>query len=262
MSIDVGTTNPRVLIIDDNDTDAVWDLRFREDRDRRNPPDNERMFVRYGDVCRTPQAGRAILLQALNEKLLPDLVVIDHVLSTGSPEYGRIAEGLNIMRWIRDTFADEAPIPKCVLWTAEYEPGLAYAFVESCGTHAFGRDVPAADVVARLWDIWAGRDVWEHKWIPPRLKLTEAQLKVLPYFEANLPTHEIASRMATNGELTVAPSQREAWVNDRRREIMERANRVRELLGEPRFQGKGLSVALARYAMLHGNVWIPLAYRE
>jgi hypothetical protein len=51
-------------------------------------------------------------------------------------------------------------------------------------------------------------------------------------------------------------------VNDRRREIMERANRIRAEIGEPRFEGKGLSVALARFAMLHGNVWIPLACRE
>jgi hypothetical protein len=258
---DSAAERPTVLIIDDNDSSAAWDLRFREDLERHGDADGP-MFARFGDVCRTPQAGRAMILQALNDRLLPDLIVVDHVLATGLAKPHRSPEGLDLMSWIRDTFAGRATIPSCVLWTADYEPGLACAFVERGGTHAFGRDLPASEFVARLWGILAGTDRWKHDVELPELKLTPSQRKVLPYFEVNLPTHEIAARMSAAGELDVAPAQREAWVNDRRREIMERANRICEQTGEPRFEGKGLSFALARFAMLHGNVWVPLAYRE
>jgi hypothetical protein len=234
-------------------------VRFDEDAAR----DGSHRFIRYGDVCSTPQAGRALLLRALNEDLLPDLVVIDHVLATGALESApRVPAGLTLMRWITTTFTGRATVPPCVLWTAEYEPGLAHAFMEAGGAHAFGRDVPAAEFVGCLRSVADGSSRWQHEWTPPRLELTPAQRRVLPYFEANLPTHEIAARMRATGEIRVDAKQAEAWVNDRRREIMTRANKLCMVTGEAPFVGRGLSVALARFAQRHGNIWTPIAYRE
>jgi hypothetical protein len=191
-------------------------------------------------------------------------VVIDQMLTTGGPRPGREPAGLDgVMRWLRD----ECPrrgvkLPRCVLWSSSYSPGLAYAFVQSGGTDALGRDVPAEEVMRRLWEVHRGQARWELDWTRPKLELTDSQLSVMPYFEANLATHEIAERMFRAGEIGCDRGRAENWVNQRRGDIMERVNALCDQLGLRRFEGRGLSVALARFALDHGNLWVPLAFRE
>lgn len=252
------------LIIDDNDAAETWDLRFRVDpRPSPTDPGAVRYLVRFGDVCTTPQAGQAALLRALRTNSMPDLVLIDHVLSTGGPTPTRAPAGLQIMRWLRLQCEKlEQPIPPCVLWTAEFTPGLAKAFLECGGAFAYGRDVPAAEVVSGLWDVYDDGMRWEPPTPAHRLELGETLPRLLPYLEANLPTHEIANRMLAAGEISPRIKDAHSWVNDSRRQIMTRANSLCAEIGQPPFEGKGLSVALARFASEHGHVWVPLAYRE
>lgn len=253
-----------MLIIDDNDAAATWDLRFTMDpRPAEDGAASLRHLVRFGDVCTTPQAGQAALLRALRTDAMPDLVLIDHVLSTGGPTPTRAPAGLQVMRWLRtQSTTFKTPVPPCILWTAEFTPGLAKAFVDSGGAFAFGRDVPAAEVVSGMWDVYDDGV----RWAPPsqahRLELGEILSRLLPYLEANLPTHEIANRMTASGEISPRVKDAHSWVNDSRRQIMSKANDLCSEIGRKPFEGKGLSVALARFAAAHGNVWVPLAYRE
>jgi hypothetical protein len=258
-----------ILVIEDNNDGETWDHWFQRDFERRREVrDDRRRFVRHGDVCRTAKAGYHKLLEALNENLMPDLVVIDEMLETGGI-YSRLEPlGLkNVLRPFRDECRSRGldPLPtKCVLWSQRYTPGLAHAFVASGGTHAFGRDVPSAKLLDHLWEICDANDVtWRHAgWSPPRLELKDDQMAVLPYLEADLPTHEIATRMKAAGEIVKGPAEAQDWVNEKRRQIRDKANRILSAAGEPLFQGSGHSTSLARFAIEHGNVWTPLEYRD
>jgi hypothetical protein len=259
----------RVLVIEDNNDSETWDHWFGRDFDRRREHGSgTRRFIRYGDVCKTAQAGYQKLLEALNDRLMPDLVVIDEMLETGGM-YSTL-EPLGLKKVLRP-FRDECrrrgmePLPaKCVLWSQRYSPGLAYAFVASGGTHAFGRDVPSAKLIEHLWTIHdSGQAVWRHDdWTPPRLELSHDQLAVLPYMEADLATHEIATRMVAASEFTRGPVEAQDWVNEKRRQIRDKANKILAANGRTLFQGSGHSTSLARFALEHGNVWVPLEYRE
>jgi hypothetical protein len=252
----------------DNNDSETWDHWFQRDLERRGEGGADgRKFVRYGDVCKTAQAGYQKLLEALNDELMPELVVIDEMLETGGV-YSRL-EPLGLKKVLRP-FRDECrkrgvdPLPtKCVLWSQRYTPGLAHAFVRSGGTHAFGRDVPSGKLLDRLWAIHDGDDAWRHDdWTPPKLELSDDQLAVLPYLEADLATHEIAARMLAAREISKGPVEAQDWVNEKRRQIRDKANKILTEAGHPLFQGSGHSSSLARFAIEHGNVWIPLEYRE
>jgi hypothetical protein len=262
------TETIRVLVIEDNNDSETWDSWFERDHQRRRDRGaGERKFARYGDVCKTAQAGYQKLLESLNEKLVPDLVVIDEMLESGGA-YSRL-EPLGLRRVLRP-LRDEcrrrgmAAIPtKCVLWSQRYTPGLAYAFIKSGGAHAFGRDVPSHDFIDHLWTIYDDDAAWRHEaWAGPRLELSSDQLAVLPYLEADLATHEIATRMIAAGELAKGPVEAQDWVNEKRRQIRDKANKILADLDQPVFQGSGHSTSLARFAIEHGNIWIPLEYRE
>jgi hypothetical protein len=243
-----------VLIIDDGHSAATYDLWFAEDLERRaaaaRPLDG---IERYGDVVGTPHAGRAALLAAMNDGVMPDLVLIDFVLSTGGAEPRPVAAGLDLMSWLRDERAARGEqVPCAVLWTAEYRPGMAYAFVQRGGAHAVSRTTPVGEVIELLWRVHDSGERWEHTWGPPMLELTPALIALLPYLEADVPAHEIAARIALTAD----------QVNDRRGELKRRVNALRERAGLPRLDGNGLSSSLARYALKHGHTWVPLAYRE
>jgi hypothetical protein len=264
----MATDTIRVLVIEDNNDSQTWDSWFRRDFERRRERgDTDRKFARYGDVCKTAQAGFQKLLEALNEQLVPDLVVVDEMLETGGV-YTRLEPlGLRrVLRPLRDECQSRglASIPtKCVLWSQRYTPGLAYAFVESGGTHAFGRDVPSHALIEQLWAVHDDGASWRHDgWTPPKLELSHDQLAVLPYLEADLATHEIATRMIDAGEISRGASEAQDWVNEKRRQIRDKANKILSDAGEALFRGSGHSSSLAKFAMDHGNIWIPLEYRE
>jgi hypothetical protein len=263
-----GTDAVRVLVIEDNNDSETWDHWFDRDFERRRGHGDDRRFLRYGDVCKTAQAGYQKLLEALNDGLMPDLVVIDEMLETGGV-YGRL-EPLGLKKVLR-TFRDECrhrgiePLPtKCILWSQRYTPGLAYAFVLSGGTHAFGRDLPSARLLDHLWTIHdSNHFIWRHEaCTPPKLELSDDQLAVLPYLEADLATHEIAARMIATGEISRPPVEAQDWVNEKRRQIRDKARKILAAGALPLFQGSGHSSSLAKFAIDHGNIWIPLEYRE
>lgn len=259
----------RVLVIEDNNDSETWDLWFQKDHAARTVGgEPARKFVRYGDVCPTPQAGCQKLLEALNEGLLPDLVVLDEMLETGGPTSALAPLGVKrVLRPFRDEcsrrgLGEHLPV-KFVLWSQRYTPGLAYAFVQSGGAHAFGREVPSGRFIAHLWSVHDGREKWSHgSATASHLELSEEQLAVLPYLEADLATHEIAARMIAAGELDRAPAAAQDWVNEKRRQIRDKANTILEASGQQRFQGSGHSASLAQFAIEHGNIWTPLEYRE
>lgn len=256
--MDDDTEPALVLVIDDNDAGEEWDARFAANARQREP--GARTFQLYGDVCTTPQAGRAAVLHAFNEQqrtgeqLLPDIVVIDHVLATGGVNNRREPASLELVAALREMTGDD--LPPCVLWSGKYEPGLAYAFCERGGAHAFDRTVPAAEFVTALWDVLVGAR-WSHQPSPPRLKVTPDILEALPYFEAELPTHEIAAGLTQDLGRRVTDTQ----VHDRLRALRIRVNALLEELGEPTLDGRGQSGRLARFASEQGVVWLPLAYR-
>ena len=182
---------------------------------------------------------------------MPELVVIDEMLETGGT-YSRL-EPLGLKRVLRP-FRDECRrrhlprLPaKCVLWSQRYTPGLAYAFVTSGGTDAFGRDVPSTKLLDHLWAIHDNDEVtWRHdQWRAPKLQLNEDQLAVLPYLEADLATHEIVARMAAAGEISRGPVDAQDWVNEKRRQIRDKANKILAATGQALFQGSGHSTSLA-----------------
>jgi len=258
-----------VLVIEDNNDSETWDGWFQRDFERRSEREHpERRFVRYGDVCKSARGGYQKLLESLNDDLVPDLTIIDEMLETGGVYSAR--EPLGVKKVLRP-FRDEcrarglSSIPtKCVLWSQRYTPGLAHAFVMSGGTHAFGRDIPSDELLEHLWAIHdSDRGTWIHSdWTPPRLQLSDDQLAVLPYLEADLATHEIAARMIVAGEISKGPVGAQDWVNEKRRQIRDKANKILAASSRPLFQGSGHSSSLAKFAMEHGNIWIPLEYRE
>jgi hypothetical protein len=85
-------------------------------------------------------------------------------------------------------------------------------------------------------------------------------LAVLPYLEADLATHEIAARMIAAGELYRPPSDAHDWVNEKRRQIRDKADKILAAGRQPLFQGSGHSSSLERFAIEHGVVWIPLEF--
>jgi hypothetical protein len=256
-----------VLVIEDNNDSETWDTWFARDFERRlDRGDGGRRFARYGDVCKTARTGFQKLLEALNDQLVPGLVVIDEMLETGGVYTSLEPLGLKkVLRPLRSECRRRGmtSIPaKCVLWSQRYTPGLAYAFIQSGGTHAFGRDVPSHTLIEHLWSIYDEGETWRHVgWTPPKLELSHGQLAVLPYLEADLATHEIATRMIAAGEISKAPAEAQDWVNEKRRQIRDKANKILADLGGSLFRGSGHSTSLAKFAMEHGNVWVPLEYR-
>ena len=293
-----------VFVVDDNDDARIWERRFDDDRVARSAVaaaaraelrgrvdqasrsadevpsalrtqldaaeaeyarQDERRFALLGGVYGSAPSVRAHLRQTLIDGFLPDLVIFDQQLSSADDPDGFSADGLPLMSWFRGAcVALGRDLPPSVLWTSKYDDGIAHAFVDRGGRHAFPRDLPGARFISALWRVL---DEPEFRWRPPtsptgvQLPLTKGVLPVLPYFEAGLSTHEIVSRMQEAGDL---PRVKDGptWVNDKRSTIMQLANTFAEdhALAD-RFH-KGQTEALARFARAHGHSWVPLRYRE
>lgn len=267
-----------VLIVDDGDGSRVWDQRFSEHYsdllERRAPA---RLFARVGEVCKTATYAEVAVLRMLEHGMKVDLVIIDDELRTrpGAAEFEKSA--VRLVKFIVGAYRSDAektddgepPLeePKCVLRSAGCSPGLAFAFCHHGGSHAFNASLPTSDFLDKLWDVLKG-ETWSHVGKVPKLALTPSQLKVMPYFHAGLPTHEIVRRMLAAGELTPRAGEIPTvwgadWIHQRSREIMQRASDHAESLGNGRpFEGGGVRQAMAEYAIEYGNVWMPLEYRD
>jgi len=244
-----------VLVIDDNNDAATWSFWFEDDARRRDEQGLEpRSFVLYGPVRATPSAANAAITSAFKDKVLPDIIVVDELLSTGGPYPQREAAGLRFMHTFRERASAEGmTLPPSVLWTALYTPGLAHAFVQAGGRHAAGRETPSSEFVQLLWNVLLRGETWTHSYRKPRLELKPPVQAVLPYFEADLPPHEIAKRLNLPGGADEVYSLR--------RTLFNKVNQIREQNNEALFEGKGQYTELARAALEHGQIWVPLAYR-
>lgn len=253
-----------VVVIDDNHLNEDWDTWFDRDyAQRAEPRTHDRRFSRYGDVCPTPQAARARLLSALQEDLLPDVVVVDHLLKVaGGVEVRRETAGLGLMRWFRDQCAEYGrDLPPCVLWTGEYDEGLGYAFTQSQGAHAFSRTaVPAQEFLVELWNVLDGA-----RWGPGTsrapLALSASEVALLPYLEAGWPVHEICPALSADLGRPVDADNVHGYVRGIRRKVEALHEHEH---GEPTqaYRGHAIGGRLAAFARDHGVLWIPLAYRE
>lgn len=253
----------KIFIADDNDTRGIWETRFAEVPD----PAGERTLQILREVAPSAQEARAYLRSVINADQLPAVVVIDHRLAAfDRKDPGGDESGLGLMRWLADACAARgARLPHCVLWTADLdqEPGLAPAFREAGGTHVYPRTLPSPEFVAALWRIVDGDEPpWQHHYVGPELALTPTLVPMLPYFEAELATSEIARRLRANGRIGPEIVDPEKWVNDKRGKIQKACNAHAErLTGErPFIHGQG--AALARYAREHGYNWVPLKYQR
>lgn len=68
--------------------------------------------------------------------------------------------------------------------------------------------------------------------------------------------------MIAAGEITKPPAEAQDWVSEKRRQIRDKANKILAAGALPLFQGSGHPNSLAKFAIDHGNIWIPLEYRE
>ena len=101
---------------------------------------------------------------------------------------------------------------------------------------------PHPRLLEGLWAIHDGSDpAWRHEhWNRPKLDLTDDQLAVLPYLEADLATQEISARMIAAVEISKGPVEAQDWVNGKRWQIRDKANMILAAAGQPMFQGSGL----------------------
>lgn len=250
-----------MLCVDDRDDGETFDRQFAADQVRRREfeGDEPRCLARFGPVLTSARAARATLLRAANAALLPEVVLLDHQLRG---ENGAIdAEaGLGVMAWIRDEFARrEREPPVCVLCTARFSPGLAYAFIRCGGRQAIDKTASWSEQIEAIWQAcdWhaRGEGHWTHRprdGYPP-LSLPPSSAALLPYLDADVPAPQIAAALG------LAPDA----VHDRRGALVKAINKQvpRGLLpGMQEVLINGRSTSLARIAMDHGHVWVPLAY--
>ncbi len=248
-----------VLVIDDGRGGSFYDPLFDENARRRTELGLKGRLRRYGVIRQTPQGARAGVLDALNDGIPIDLVLLDHVLTDGGHPPREVRAGVRLMTWMRKEYeARAAPLPACVLWTAEYSPNLAYTFLQSGGRHAFPHTRPLAEVAQTLWAIAAGELTWEPRPRPPTLALTPTDLALLPYLEADRPNHEIAEELSdAEGRRLTAET-----VGQRRRNLIERVNARRRELGLEEIVGSNPTTRVTDFARDQGHVWVPLGLRN
>jgi len=244
-----------VLVMDDRWRASNFEQYFRDHTsdlvDEGLPADR---FELFGPVVQTTSLFRATMLRAFKDGVLPDVVLLDHLVPPSSKADAE-QSSVRVMRWLRDECAArEIDVPKCVLWTARYSPGLAYAFVRAGGRHALGHEAGPDQLVDLLWRVLRDNAVWSHAPDPPKLQLGDKTAALLPYLEADLPVHEITAGLTRDERKDVTADH----VHDRRRALVSAIN---EQLGM-KIVGSGLSTSLAKIALEHGHIWEPLEFRE
>ncbi len=251
-----------IFIVDNNDRAELWQARLAD------APDHAagRAFVFFEQIAKTARSARAWLRPALDDRELPQLIVLDHHLGQDTSIWQE--SGLGVLRWLRDECAVTGlPLPRCVLWTGDFDLPLSYAAHQSGAWATFSKLDDTTRVIERLWEIVDDpREEplpWEHPRRGPSLKLGERVAACLPYFHADLSTYEIARLMREHGELaqpddTLATN----WVNDQRSRLRQGCNDFAAKIGDPRTFGSGQQRALADFALEMGQIWSPLRYRE
>ncbi len=252
-----------VLCVEDKDDAETFDREFERDRASRCEFDGDepRRLVRFGTVVKSDRAARAALLRAANDDVLPDIVLIDHML-TGDGREKYVERGLCLMAWIRDEFAQrDADPPACVLWTTRFNAGLAWAFVQCGGIQAIDRMKTWPDQLDEIWQAYdwhvRGEGRWAHaaKEGYPKLSLPPSCAALLPYLADDVPTPEIAAALGISQD--VVHGRRQAFVEAINEQIPQRL-----LPGGKPVVVNGRSTSLAKLAAEHGNVWVPLAYAD
>lgn len=251
-----------VMCVDDREFGETFDRVFDEDRRRRCEFDGDepRRLERFGGVLASGRAARAMLVRSLNEGIVPDIVLIDHMLRGSREKYEE--GGLELMCAIRDEFhRREQPLPACIVCTTRFTPGLAYAYALCGAAHAIDGVVDWPDRVAGIWEGYdrcvAGGPGWTHRAKPgfATLKAAPTSVELLPYLEADVPVPEIAAALGIKQDT----------VHDRRRALVHAMNEHiphNQLPDGKPVVVNGRSTSLASIASDHGLVWLPLAYAE
>ena len=151
-------------------------------------------FTLYGNVVPAsyPEA-RTLVLNAITASLdgeqgaLPDLMIIDQVLN-GRYNQGNDHAGLRLMRTVAKAIElapADLPLPRCILYTAEYRRDLVGAFVDAGGRAAasrahlnIGDQRSWTELLTRVAKLPPGVALWPSK-KPPVEKLRDEERKFL-----------------------------------------------------------------------------------
>jgi hypothetical protein len=258
----------RVLVIDDQDGNSVWDQRFADDAHRRVVSRRPTRFKRYDQVCSTAAQARTAVDMIVADDAPVDLILIDNRLQVSVRSYRTQPEAVKLMCHIGKAYRrkPDLELPACVLATAEPDVLLSHAFVQAGGHHSLARNVATPLLLEDLWRVVERQDRWRYVPEEPVLELTAAQRRVLPYFHADLATHEIVRRMTQAGELE--PGKKPDWVHQRTSEIYERANDLVDRINRDRPESPisrfvaGEQRRVAQFALERGNIWLDLRYRD
>lgn len=256
----------RVLIVDDQDGNTVWDQRFADDAYRRQNNGATTGFKRYYQVCSTPPMARNAVDMIVSEAVPIDLILIDNRLQVTARSYETQPAAVELMLYIGSSYRrKDLDMPACVLATAEPDVLLSHAFNLAGGHHSLPRNVATPLLLEDLWRVVERRERWRYTPEAPPLELTPAQRLVLPYFYADLSPPEILRRMKKAGELS--EDKTVDWVHQRTSEIYKRANDLLGVVNLDRPEEPisdfitGEQRRVAQFALEHGNVWLDLPYR-
>lgn len=249
-----------VLCVEDRDDAETFDRAFAEDRTRRCEFDGDRPrgLVRFGPVLISERTARAILLRALNDEAVPNIVLIDPQLPTDGGAIDELA-GLRLMAWIHDEWTTrELALPACIVSASRFTPCLAYSFVRCGAIQVFDKATTWAKQIDAIWQGWdwyvAGHGRWTHapKVGYHEIALPPSSVELLPYLEADVPVADTAAALGIDANA----------VHDRRGALVSAINKhvpARLLPDGKTVLTSGRSTSLARIAEAHGHVWVPLA---